>query len=93
MKRMQLAASGRGSCARISNLPPRLPPYVAGNAPDVMRPAGAFWAPIFAAGDVGYMGDPAAATKAAGEALIEATVPALAQFFADFAGAQLRVGA
>jgi hypothetical protein len=28
-----------------------------------------------------------------GETLIEATVPALAQFFADYAGAQLRVGA
>jgi hypothetical protein len=42
---------------------------------------------------VGYYGDPAAATEAAGEALIEATVPALAQFFADFASTQLRVGA
>jgi creatinine amidohydrolase/Fe(II)-dependent formamide hydrolase-like protein len=79
---------------RIGNLPPRLdPPYYAGNAPDPLRAAGAFWAAIFAAGDVGYAGDPAAATKASGEALVEATVPALAQFFADFAGAQLRVGA
>ena len=79
--------------ARIGSLPPRLQPsYVAGNAPDLLRPAGAFWASIFAAGDVGYVGDPAVATKAAGEALVEATVPALAQFFADFAGAQLRVG-
>jgi creatinine amidohydrolase/Fe(II)-dependent formamide hydrolase-like protein len=42
---------------------------------------------------VGYVGDPVAATKASGEALIEATVAALAQFYADFAGAQLRVGA
>ena len=51
------------------------------------------WFPAYEAGDVGYAGDPAAATKASGEALVEATVPALAQFFADFAGAQLRVGA
>ena len=79
---------------RAANLPPRLqPPYYAGNAEDPLRPAGAFWAAIFAAGDVGYVGDPAAATVAAGTALIEATVAALAQFFADFAGAQLRVGA
>ena len=78
--------------ARIANLPPRLSPsYVAGNAPDVLRPAGAYWTAIFAAGDVGYVGDPAAATKEAGEAMIEPTVAALAQFYADFAAAQLRV--
>jgi creatinine amidohydrolase len=80
--------------SRIGNLPPRLePPYYAGNAHDPLRAAGAFWGAIFAAGDVGYVGDPATATKAAGEALVEATVPALAQFFTDFASAQLRVGA
>jgi creatinine amidohydrolase len=79
---------------RIGSLPPRLgPSYAAGNAPDVIRPAGAYWAAIFAAGDVGYVGDPAAATKAAGEALLDRTVAALAQFYADFATAQLRVGA
>ena len=33
-----------------------------------------------------------AAAQAAGEALVEATVADLAQFFADFASAQLRVG-
>jgi creatinine amidohydrolase len=93
---LQLAlrpAEAERIAGRIAALPPRVQPsYVAGNAADVMRPAGAFWASIFAAGDVGYVGDPAVATKAVGEALIEATVPALAQFFADFAGAQLRVG-
>jgi creatinine amidohydrolase len=78
---------------RIGSLPPRLSPsYAAGNAPDVLRPAGAYWASIFAPGDVGYVGDPAAATQAAGDAMIEATVTALAQFYADFASAQLRVG-
>ncbi|HEX5325444.1 MAG TPA: creatininase family protein, partial [Acetobacteraceae bacterium] len=79
---------------RIDNLPPRLTPcYLAGNAPDVMRSAGAYWAPIFVAGDVGYVGDPAAATVDSGMAILEATATALAKFFADFATAQLRVGA
>lgn len=78
---------------RAGKLPPRLSPsYAAGNAPDVLRPAGAYWASIFAPGDVGYVGDPAAATRESGAAMIEATVAALAQFYADFAGAQLRVG-
>ena len=78
---------------RIKDLPPRLSPsYVAGNAPDVMRPAGAYWAAIFVPGDVGYVGDPAAATRESGEAMTEASVAGLAQFFADFASAQLRVG-
>lgn len=79
---------------RAANLPPRLTPsFAAGNAPDVMRPAGAYWAPIFAAGDVGYVGDPAAATKESGAAMLEAVVAGLAAFYADFAAAQLRVGA
>ncbi len=78
---------------RIAGLPPRLTPsYAAGNAPDVLRPAGAYWAAIFAADDVGYVGDPAAATKEAGTTLLEQTVAALAQFYADFAAAALRVG-
>lgn len=78
--------------ARARTLPPRLePPYYAGNGSDPLRAAGAFWGAIFAAGDVGYVGDPAAATKEAGDAMIEATVTALAQFFTDFASAQLRV--
>jgi creatinine amidohydrolase len=80
--------------AKIVNLPPRLgQPYAAGNAPNPMRAAGAYFAPVFAAGDVGYVGDPAASTVAAGEAMIEATVAALATFFADYAQMQLRAGA
>jgi hypothetical protein len=58
-----------------------------------MRAAGAYFAPVFAAGDVGYVGDPAASTVAAGEAMIEATVAALSTFFADYAQMQLRPGA
>jgi creatinine amidohydrolase len=80
--------------SRISGLPPRTEqPYAAGNAPDPIRAAGAYFAPIFAAGDVGYVGDPAASTVAAGEAMIEATVSALATFFSDFAQTRVRAGA
>jgi creatinine amidohydrolase len=80
--------------AKIASLPPRTgPSYAAGNAPDPIRAGGGYFAPIFAAGDVGYVGDPAASTVAAGEAMIEATVAALATFFADFAQTQLRAGA
>jgi creatinine amidohydrolase len=80
--------------AKVVGLPPRVgPSYAAGNAPDPIRAAGGYFAPIFAAGDVGYVGDPAASTVTAGEAMIEATVAALATFFADFAATQLRAGA
>lgn len=80
--------------AKVAQLPPRAgPSYAAGNAPDPIRAAGGYFAPIFAAGDIGYVGDPAASTLAAGEAMIEATVAALATFFADFAQTQLRAGA
>lgn len=80
--------------AKIRGLPARLQPsYLGGNAPDPLKPAGAAWAAIFPAGDVGYIGDPAAATGGAGAALLEATVAALARFYSDFAAAQLRVGA
>jgi creatinine amidohydrolase len=79
--------------AKIATLPPRLSPsYAAGNAPDPIRPAGGYWAPIFALGDVGYVGDPAAATVDAGKAMFEVTVDALARFYADYATARLRVG-
>lgn len=79
---------------KVRDLPPRLSPcYVAGNAPDVMKPAGAYWGAIFAAGDVGYVGDPGASTPQAGAAILEEIVGALARFYSEFAGAQLRVGA
>lgn len=55
--------------------------------------AGAHFALIFAAGDVGYVSDPSASTVTAGEAMIEATVAALATCFADFAQIQVRAGA
>ncbi len=95
---LQLALREPGEAERIAGrvrgLPPRLTPsYLAGQAPDPLKPARASWAAIFPAGDVGYIGDPAAATAEAGAALLEATVAALARFYADFAAAPLRVGA
>jgi len=90
---MRPADAGRIS-GRIATLPPRLTPsYLGGNAPDPIKPAGAYWAAIFAAGDVGYVGDPAAATLASGQAMFEEVVNGLARFYADYATAQLRVGA
>jgi creatinine amidohydrolase len=80
--------------AKVAHLPPRLEqPFAAGNAPNPIKAAGAYFAPVFAAGDVGYVGDPAASTVAAGEAMIEATVAALATFFSDYAQMQIRAGA
>ena len=94
---LQLAlrpAEAERIAAKVAALPPRdQPSYAAGNAPNPIKAAGAYFAPVFAAGDVGYVGDPAASTVAAGEAMIEATVAALATFFADFAQTRLRAGA
>lgn len=78
---------------RIRALPPRLEAsYLDGNGPDPLKPAGATWAAIFPPGDVGYIGDPAAATSEAGAAVLEETVAALARFYADFNATALRVG-
>ncbi|HUA78666.1 MAG TPA: creatininase family protein, partial [Acetobacteraceae bacterium] len=85
---LRTPAESERIAARIRGLPPRLTPsYLSGQAPDPLKPAGASWAAIFPAGDVGYVGDPAAATPEAGAALLEATVAALARFYADFAAA------
>ena len=82
---------------RIHGLPPRLvPAYVDGPGADgnenPLKDSGATYAALFPAGDPGYYGDPAAATLAAGEALLEATVAGLARFLPVFAGARLKVG-
>ena len=94
---LQLAlrpAEAERIAAKVATLPPRLEqPFAAGNAPNPIRAAGGYFAPVFAADDVGYVGDPAASTVAAGEAMIEATVAALATFFADYAQMQIRAGA
>ncbi len=78
---------------RIDGLPPRLvPAYVEGGGNPLLD-TGATYAALFAAGDPGYTGDPAAATVAAGEVLLERTVAGLAGFYATFAAARLKVGA
>ena len=78
---------------RISGLPPRLAPaYVEGEG-DTLAGTGLSYAALFPAGDPGYSGDPAAATVASGEAMLEATVAGLAAFYPRFAAARLKVGA
>lgn len=91
---LRAPAESERIAARIRNLPPRLTPsYLEGNSPDPLKPAGAAWAAIFPAGDVGYIGDPAVATSEVGAALFDLSAAALARFYADFAAAPLRVGA
>lgn len=67
-------------------------PYLRGSNQDPIAAAGAYWPPIFAAGDCGYVGDPAAATVAGGARLLETTVAALARFYGEFARAGLKAG-
>lgn len=91
---LRAPAEAERIAARIRDIPPRLtPPYIAGEAPDPLRPAGAVWAAIFPAGDPGYYGDPGAASEGIGATLLEATIAALARFYTAFAAAPLRVGA
>ena len=76
---------------RIDGLPPRLTPaYVEGE--DLLAGSGIAYAALFPAGDLGYTGDPAAATVADGERLLASTVVALAGFYPRFAKAGLKVG-
>jgi creatinine amidohydrolase len=94
---LQLTLAGAEAAARIAarlpGLPPRLAqPYLADDAAeDPIRRAGALFAPVFPEGDVGYYGDPAAATRETGDAIRAALVGALAAFFTAFAKAPLRV--
>ena len=77
---------------RIAGLPPRLGAAYAENDANPFKDTGATYAALFAAGDPGYSGDPAAATLATGEALLENTVAGLARFLPVFAEAKLKVG-
>ena len=77
--------------ARIAHLPPRMdPPWMEGG--NTLADTGLTYAALFPAGDPGYAGDPAAATLAAGETLLEQTVASLAAFYPRFAAARLKVG-
>jgi creatinine amidohydrolase len=80
--------------ARAAALPPRGDPPFAAPGPEAREliEAGMNWAWLFNPGDPGYFGDPAAAKPAQGEALLETTVGALADFIERFAKADMKVG-
>jgi creatinine amidohydrolase len=78
---------------RIDGLPARMdPPWSSDPRAPALQEGGLSWGVIFGPGDVGYAGDPATSTVQAGQAMLELTVAGLAQFFADFAAAELRIG-
>jgi len=78
---------------RVDGLPPRLSLAYMDGDPDLLQDAGMIYAALFAAGDSGYYGDPAAATVEVGEKLLEQTGAGLAGFFTKFAAVTLKVGA
>jgi creatinine amidohydrolase len=79
--------------AKVRALPPRLDqPYLRGSNADPLVEARGYFAPIFAAGDVGYRGDPAAATLENGKRLLDATVAGLAAFYGAYARVGLKAG-
>jgi creatinine amidohydrolase len=79
--------------ARAAGLPPRLDqPFVAPGGIDGFTPAGAVAPPIFGAQDCGYYGDPAAARRETGAALLPVLAEGLAGFLTWFAGADLVLG-
>lgn len=95
---LMMATTGEAGAARIAgavaDLAPRLTqPWVAPGYPaDPISSAGAGWAAIFHADDVGYYGDPAAATVENGREILEVTARNLAEFLRAFARTPLRVG-
>lgn len=79
---------------RIDGLPPRLtPPHGEDAHALALAEAGLGWSALFGPEDVGYAGEPALATPALGETLLDLTVAGLAKLYADFAAAHLRTGA
>lgn len=95
---LMMATTGEAVAAQIAGavagLAPRLSqPWVAPGYPeDPISAAGAGWAAIFHADDIGYYGDPGAATVKNGHELLEVTVRNLADFLRSFARTPLRVG-
>jgi creatinine amidohydrolase len=94
---LTMALTTGANRARIKDasagLPPRLvQPWMRSGDTDPISAHGAGWPPIFQSDDCGYWGDPSAASLEVGEAMLEATVSALARFYVDFAQADLRVG-
>jgi creatinine amidohydrolase len=79
--------------ACVQGLEPRLdPPFSRSGSLEDLRRQGLNWAWLFPPGDFGYYGDPAAAVRGNPDLILDLTVTALANFFDDFADANLVVG-
>jgi creatinine amidohydrolase len=79
--------------ARAAGLRPRSgATYWRSPGPNAISAAGAWWPPIYLCDDIGYNGDPAAATPETGARLVETISGRLAGFFAAFATADLVSG-
>lgn len=79
--------------ARAGHLRPRNgATYWQSDAPNAIALAGAWWPPVYLGDDIGYNGDPGAATVETGDRLVAAVTEKLSAFFADFAAAPLRSG-
>ncbi len=94
---LQLAVRDRSLSAEIAarsrTLHPRFtPPFVAPDAEDGFTPVDAVAPPIFLSGDPGYYGDPAAATRKTGIALLKTSSAGLADFLSWFAATPLVTG-
>ena len=77
----------------VATAQPRLTqPWLGSGDSDPITTYGAGWPPIFQGDDCGYWGDPAAATFESGKRMLEVTVNELAQFYVEFATAELRLG-
>lgn len=78
--------------SRTAGLPPRLLPAWLDQPTNPFEAKGLWYAALFPPGDSGYIGDPAEATVEAGEALLTTLVSGLADFYAAFATAKIKVG-
>jgi len=89
--RPDLAEKIRG---KIVGLPARTvqPWILPGSTDDPVTRAGAAWPPLFQKDDVGYFGDPAAATAETGTRMLALLQTRLATYFDQFACTPLRVG-
>jgi hypothetical protein len=68
------------------------PWVVPGERSDPISEVRAAWPPIFQGNDVGYHGDPAAATIETGQKIMHLIADRLADFFDKFAAMPIRLG-
>lgn len=87
-------ASNRAIRDRAASLPMRnIQPWVVpGETSDPLSEVRAAWPPIFQGNDVGYHGDPAAATAETGQKIMQLIADRLAEFFDKFSGMPIRLG-